>query len=242
MKRGILSNACLVFLLLAVVESAYSEGGWYVNKDVAGYLFEDGRMIGLSSVLLRRGQHLNCDLREDKCCFEEQEGTICLDMKNLSRDVVPLYDSSILAIKYDLNGNSDPCGGRSLDDAVTDAFISSYGVLVDGNNRPLLLSLAFYVNKNGMRLGYPTINKGIVVSGSDTCYSIGIAREELALFMDKYHEVAEVLGVEIDLNIPVIAELQVLPVGLDADFSNNLMSWETKLPADNVSSWPRTAN
>lgn len=235
----IIRIAFAVALMVINVASASSKSGWYVTKDVTGYLFEDGEMVGMSSVLLRKGEFLNCDSTKlkGKCCFEEQEGTICLDNENLSRKPVPLSDISVRAIKYALDGKSDPCKGRELDAAVKDAFVPSYGVFLDGDKQPKLLSFAFYIKKNGMRIGYPTINKGMIVSGSG-CYRINITKDEIASFIGKYHDVARILNVEVDLNLNVTAELQVVPAGLDVDFSNNQITWETQLPADNVSSWP----
>ena len=127
---------------------------------VEGYLKRDVKVFE-GTETLRSGQKISCNLTSDgkECCYEDHQGTACVNPQDISDKKVAKRDVAIAAI---LVNQSEKAQKNACEEGValkdkSDAFAWSYGVRLRPNVKGRALIRVSHVARKGP-LMYPLPN------------------------------------------------------------------------------------
>jgi hypothetical protein len=214
---------------------ATSEGKYYVQKDVKGFMQDGNDFYGT----LYRGESIECTMQGGKCCFETEPGTVCIDATHLSKTKIASRDIFIKKI-YAATADSEKGACTSKNNVNPDAFTWSYGVELGGDAKAAVVMATFFIEKGNTIVYTPALHKLLKVKNvkSNNCVEINISRNDIKNFLREYSQESTFLNVEQDLNVGVKGIFQVFTPAYENNLKNNKAVVEATFPADTEENWP----
>lgn len=195
---------------------------------------------------IRIGDEIYCfQIKQGKCLIQDYEGDDEIPLHRLSIQNQPKIDFFLSSLIF--NDSSDAklnaCEDGKPIKQVTDRFIWSYGFIV-GNNRkekvPVFVEATHRLIYQGRILNYPVISKRWSGIADGKCHYVIITKNDIDQFIDKIPAISKIIAIEQDLNVSTQFSLQLFSPASEQTYDNNSFSLETRLPADNSTSWPPT--
>jgi hypothetical protein len=232
-------SKALIFMLLCGSTVASAQTGTVFR----GFVKSDTKIYD-GSELLRRGTEIECTInpKNDQCCFEDEPGTVCLPLSELSRKKVPKRDVAIHSVTYNdsASADKDACKHGTDYREGSDEFKWSYGVRLKNNTDGRAMIYVTHIARRGpMRLPLPAMTKMWSGPIDNKCHAFTFTKSDIREFLNTYRRAFEpYLDPATDLNLGVEVVVQVFAEFPEDNYKNNEIRMNTSLPADSDGEWP----
>jgi hypothetical protein len=195
--------------------------------------------------LLSAGESIECELsgNEDKCCFEEEVGTICINTKLLSSKPVEKPDLYFKKILFSTNAdNGGACREGVGAEQIVDSFVWSYGFVIGSKgvskDQSIIVVVDFYLVTDAGDIPIPSMKEVWNGPLDNRCHEMNYYGKTIEMFIYNYRKDYEKAKLEKDLNVEVRVIFRLLSSMKESKYSNNKKEFITLLPIDNKNSWP----
>jgi hypothetical protein len=212
------------------------------NRPFDGYLKRDVNIFG-GTEILRMGEQISCEISDDgkKCCFEDQAGTACVNIDDVSRKKVSKRDVSIasVSVNQSFSANKTACEDGIDPNEKSDAFIWSYGVRLQPTvNGRVLIRVSHVAHRGPLTYSLAGMSKIWVGQIDAKCHPFNFTKDNIKLFLNDYKKSGLFLSPSVDSNLDVEVLVEVFSEFEEENYSNNIKKIKTQIPVDGVGSWP----
>lgn len=233
-KKIILTAICLNMLMHSHVFADTIEG--YIKSRVE--LFN-------GEYVLNQGDHVTCNLRENnKCCYEEEFGEVCLDMDQISAVPVSKVDLRFAFIRFSERPNKKICAkGKNISSEYRDGFHSQYAVAIAKHqNVPVFIDVRFYYYNGSARRIASNISKQLFINADNSCKTIDITNEDINKLILEHESIKQYLDIDFytsSIRDTVKGKLVFNLVSgyTENDYANNHKEVDIILPVDSSENW-----
>ncbi len=210
-----------------------------------GYLKQDVKVFE-GTQTLRRGEKIACNVMPDgkRCCFEEEAGTACVDVSNISDQKVAKRDIAIAAVSVNqsLDARKNACEEGITWQKMSDHFAWSYGVRLRPDEGRALIRVSHVARKGQLTYQLQSLTKVWTGSIDGSCHVFNFTKSDIAAFLKEYEKIAQFLDPAIDLNLKVEVWVEVFSEFDEESYRNNLVKIQTQLPVNSEDDWPSASS
>lgn len=226
----------IVFGFLGIESLAATPGTFH------GYLKRDIKVLD-GNEMVAKGTEITCkpNRTNDKCCYEDEAGEVCINLSDLSAQKIPKRDFAIESITYsDTNTTEkDACSQGKDYREDTDAFKWSYGVRLKKNFEGRVMIYITHIAKRGpLKIPLPGMTKMWSGPVDSKCHAFNFTKNDVNQFLKSYQSLGPYLDPALDLNLQVEVVVQVFSEFEEDNYKNNEIRFPALLPVNSDSEWP----